>query len=271
VTATGIPAVGDLRVVLRQTRYAIVSSTRDSRGVVFGIVFPVVLLVLFNSIFSSGDNLTVNFHHHEVRTRAIFTAGMAAYAIMLQSFSTLSITMTTQRESGQLKRLRGTPMRPWTFVAAHVIRAVLFAFALVVALLLIGRLVFDVRLTGGALAGVAVYTALGAAVMATLGMAVTAFIPTVNAASSVGPFTAAILAFISGVFIPPDILPDWLATLGRVFPLQPLADGLQRAVTGVAGGTGLTVHNVTGLLAWGAAGLVVAARRFQWVPQGVGA
>jgi len=150
------------------------------------------------------------------------------------------------------------------------IRAVLFAFALVASLLLIGRVLFDVELTASALAGVAMYTALGAAVMATLGMAVTAYTPTVDAASSVGPFTAVILSFISGVFIPPDVLPDWLAALGKVFPLEPLADGLQRAVTGVAGGTGLTVHNVALLLAWGAAGLVVAARRFRWVPQGVG-
>jgi len=46
---------------------------------------------------------------------------------------------------------------------------------------------------------------------------------------------------------------------------------MQRAVTGAGGGTGLTAHNVALLVAWGAAGLVLAARRFQWVPQGVGA
>ncbi len=262
--------MGDTPVVLRQTRYAIVASSRDSRAVVFGIVFPVVMLVMFNSIFSSGDNITVNFHHQEVRTRAIFTAGMAAYAIMLQCFSALAISMTTQRESGQLKRLRGTPMRPWTFVAAHMIRAVLFAFAMVASLLLIGRLLFDVRLTATALAGVAAYTVIGAAVMATLGMAITPFTSTVDSASSVGPFTAAILSFISGVFIPPDVLPDWLAAIGKVFPLQPLADGLQRAVTGVGGGTGLNVHDVGLLLVWGVVGLFVAARHFRWVPQGVG-
>jgi len=116
-----------------------------------------------------------------------------------------------------------------------------------------------------------VYVVLGTAAMATLGMAITAFTPTVDAASSVGPFTAVILSFISGVFIPVNALPDWLARLGQLFPLAPLADGLQRAVTGVGGGTGLTLHNVGLLAAWGVVGLVVAARRFRWVPQGVGA
>ena len=261
----------DLGILWRQTRYAVIGSLRNSRAVVFGIVFPVVLLVMFNSIFSSGPNATDHFHHVVVSTRAYFTAGLAAYAIMLQSFSTLAIAVTTQRESGQLKRLRGTPMRPWTFVGAQMLRAILFAITMVIALLAIGRTVFSVELTRNALTGVAVYVTLGASVMATLGMAITAYTPTVDAVSSVGPFTAVILSFISGVFIPVSVLPDWLAQIGRVFPLEPLADGLQRAVTGAGRGTGLTVHNVVLLAVWGVVGLVVAARQFRWVPQGVGA
>ncbi len=262
--------VRDVKILLRQTRYALVATIRNSRSVVFGIVFPVILLVLFNSIFSSGSNSTDTFHGHLVSTRAYFTAGLAAYAIMLQGFSTLAVAVTTQRESGQLKRLRGTPMRPWTFIAAHMLRTIVFSTAMVVALLAIGRIAFGVHVSADAVVGLAVYVALGTAAMATLGMAITAYTPTVDAASSVGPFTAVILSFISGIFIPVSVLPDWLAKLGQVFPLAPLADGMQRAVTGVGGGTGITAHDVTLLAVWGAGGLVVAARRFRWVPQGVG-
>jgi ABC-2 type transport system permease protein len=262
--------VRDLRILLRQTHYAVLASLRNSRAVIFAIVFPVVLLVMFNSIFATGTDAFVTFHHVDVRTRAYFTAGLAAYAIMLQSFSTLAIAVTTQRESGQLKRLRGTPMRPWTFVAAHMGRAIIFAVAMVVALLLIGLLAFHVHPTGRGYFGVAVYVVLGASAMATLGMAITVFTPTVDAVSSAGPFAAVILSFISGVFIPVSTLPDWLSRIGQVFPLAPLADGLQRAVTARVG-TGLTRHDVVLLAAWGAAGLLVAARRFRWVPQGVGA
>ena len=260
----------DLRILLSQTRYALVASMRNSRAVVFGIVFPVVLLVLFNSIFTSGSNANAGFHHARVSTRALLTAGLASYALMLQSFSALAIAVTTQRESGQLKRLRGTPMRPWTFIVAHVLRAFIFAIVMVAALLLISVIAFGVHVPGGALIGVAVYVALGTAAMATLGLAITAFTPTVDAVSSVGPFGAVILSFISGVFIPSSALPDWLARVGQVFPLAPLADGMQRAVTGVGGRSGLTAHNLLVLAAWGAGGLVVAARRFRWVPQGVG-
>ena len=58
------PGGVDLRILARQTRYCAARlPLRNSRAVVFGIVFPVVLLVLFNSIFSSGDNATTTFHH----------------------------------------------------------------------------------------------------------------------------------------------------------------------------------------------------------------
>ena len=261
----------DLRILARQTHYVLIASLRNSRAVVFGIVFPVVLLVMFNSIFSSGSNAHVTFHDVSVNTRALFTAGLAAYAIMLQSFSTLAISVTTQRESGQLKRLRGTPMRPWTFIAAHMLRAIIFAIAMVIALLLIGAVAFGVHVSGRSLVGIAVYVALGTSAMATLGMAITAYTPTVDAVSSVGPFAAVILSFISGVFIPVSSLPDWLSKAGSAFPLAPLADGMQRAITGSSGGTGLTAHDLGLLLVWGAVGLVAAARRFRWVPQGVGA
>ena len=261
----------DIGIVLRQTHYALLASLRNSRAVVFGIVFPVVLLIMFNSIFSSGSDATVRFHHFVVSTRAYFTAGLAAYAIMLQSFSNLAITVTTQRESGQLKRLRGTPMRPWTFVAAHMLRAITFAIAMVIAVLAIGAVAFGVHLEAAACFGIAVYVVLGTSAMASLGMAITPFTPTVDAVSSVGPFVAVILSFVSGVFIPVATLPDWLAQIGKLFPLAPLADGLQLALTGAGTSTGLNAHDVGLLVVWGAVGLVVAARRFRWVPQGVGA
>ena len=47
-------------------------------------------------------------------------AGIIAYSISLSTFTTLAVSLTTQRESGQLKRLRGTPMPAWTFIAAQI-------------------------------------------------------------------------------------------------------------------------------------------------------
>jgi ABC-2 type transport system ATP-binding protein len=258
---------GDAALVLRETRFGLLTAVRNPRVVVFSIAFPVVLLVLFNSIFTSGADKTTQFSGGTISTDAYFTAGMTAYSIMMSAFTTILVGLTTQRESGQLKRLRGTPMPAWTFIAAQVLRSIVLVVAMVTALLLIGHFAFDVDLHSDTVVGLIVYVGLGTATMASLGIALTVVTPTADAASTIGPFTAVILSFISGVFIPVETLPNWLESIGRVFPLFHLADGLQATLASGTSGTGLGGDNVAVLAIWGVAGLVTAARHFPWEPQ----
>jgi ABC-2 type transport system permease protein len=131
----------------------------------------------------------------------------------------------------------------------------------------IGVIVFGVDLSAEHAIGLLVYLALGIAVFAALGIAVTVFTPTVDSASAVGPFAVVMLSFISGVFIPVDQLPHWLESVGKVFPLYHLADGLQTSLLTGGGSTGLSAANVAVLALWGLAGFVIATRRFRWEPQ----
>jgi ABC-2 type transport system permease protein len=256
----------DLRITLTQARVAIAAGTRNSNALIFGIALPIFLLVLFNEVFVHGNNRTTHLGHQLIDTTAYYTAGLVAYAIMLQTFSTLAIIITTQRETGQLKRLRGTPMPSWTFIAAYMLRSIAYVVVMVVALFLVGVLAFGVHLHTAELVGLIVYVALGTSAMAALGLAITRVCATAESASTVGPFTAVILSFISGVFIPIAALPVWLATIGKVFPLAHLASGLQRGLVIGNTGTGLTAADVGILAAWGAFGLVVAATTFRWEP-----
>ena len=239
---------------------------RNPRVLIFTIAFPVILLVLFASVFG-GANDAIEIGGARIPVDAYFTAGITAYAIMASAFSTLAIGLTSQRESGQLKRLRGTPLPSWAFISAQILRAVALVAAMTVVLFLIGYLAYDIDMTAEGVAGIVVAVLLGTAAFAALGVALTAVTPTAEAASTIAPFAGVLLGFISGVWIPVDTLPDWLVEVGRVFPLAHLAESLQRAVADPPLGTGLTGENVAVLAAWGIAGLVVAARGFRWEPQ----
>jgi ABC-2 type transport system permease protein len=255
----------DLLLVLRQTRYALMVLRRTPQALVFGIAFPIVLLLLFDAIFTREGSGTTVFHGVRVDTDAYYTAGMMSYAIVMSAFSTLAVSLTTQRERGQLKRLRGTPMPPWTFVAAQILRAVVVIACTVTALALVSRVAFGVDISGGTLPALVLYVVLGTATFSTLGMALSGVMPTAETAITVGPFCAVVLAFVSGVFVPAAILPDWLRSLGRLFPLAHLAEGLQRCFFPSAPGPVLDLQNVVVLAAWALGGLVVAARRFRWM------
>jgi ABC-2 type transport system permease protein len=255
-------------MVAAQARAALTVALRTRRTVVFALLFPLVLLILFNSIFvNSGDKHTTLPNGAHIAVEAYFTAGIIAYAIALSTFTTLAVSLTTQRESGQLKRLRGTPMPAWTFIVAQVIRATAQALAMTVLLLGVGAVAYGVQVPGSSFVGFVVYVVLGTATLCSLGIAVTAFTPTPDAASTVAPFTIVMLAFISGVWIPVDQLPSWLESVGKVFPLYHLADGLQTTLAPSTSGFGLSGDNVFSLAIWTAAGIWIAARRFRWEPQ----
>jgi ABC-2 type transport system permease protein len=240
---------------------------RTPRTLVFTFFFPLLFLVLFNSIFIQGGDQTVTLSSGlKLSAQAYFTAGIVAYSISLSTFTTLAVSVTTQRERGQLKRLRGTPMPSWTFIAAQVLRATTQALVMTVLLVAIGTLAYGVEFPGAGIVGFLVYAALGTATLCTLGIALTPFTPTPDAASTIAPFTVVILAFISGVWIPIDQLPHWLEQVGRVFPLFHLAAGLQTSLSPEANGTGLEGENVVPLLVWAAVGTFVATRRFRWAP-----
>lgn len=257
--------MNDFGVSLSQTRYALVSLSRNKRAVLFTVLLPVFLLVLFAAVWGSDDVTVVRGVNIDLD--AYYTAGIIAYAITAASFTTLAIGLTTMRETGILKRLRGTPIPSWTFVVAQILRSLVLVVLMVVLLGLVARLAFGVDFGAGTIGALIVYILLGTATMCTLGMALTAVTTSAEAAATIAPFGILILSFISGVFIPVDQLPNWLVEIGRVFPLAHLAEGLQAALAPSTEGSGISGENVGILAAWGVAGLVVAARFFRWEPQ----
>jgi ABC-2 type transport system permease protein len=260
-------AMSDLGLVALQARYSLLALFRTPRAVIFGVVFPPILVVIFNSIFASsgGAPEVTHFAGTTLDNESYFTAGIMAYAITLTSFSTLAITLTTQRESGQLKRYRGTPVPAWTFIAALVVRSVALVCLTVVAVLIAG-LAYGATLSAGGVVGLVVYVVLGTTTMCALGIALTALTTTAETAAAIAPFSAVLLSFISGVFIPIDQLSSTLADIGRIFPLAHLAEGLQLSFAATSG-TGLDAGDVASLALWALAAVVVAARRFRWEPQ----
>jgi ABC-2 type transport system permease protein len=260
--------MSDRGIVLAQARMAIAVALRTPRTIIFTMAFPLVFLVLFNSIFVNGGNSTATLPNNlELSVQAYFTAGIVAYAVALSTFTTLAVSLTTQRENGQLKRYRGTPMPPWTFIAAQIARATVQALAMTALLLAVGAIAYGVPIPGSTFPAFALYVIVGTATLCSLGIALSAFTPTPDAASTIAPFTVVMLAFFSGVWIPVEQLPHWLETVGKIFPLYHLALGLQTTLAPDAKGSGLDAENLLILAIWAVAGARLASRRFRWEPQ----
>jgi ABC-2 type transport system permease protein len=260
--------MSDASLVLVQTRYAILATLRTPRAMLFGALFPIIFLLLFNSLFTEGGDQTTTVAGHSINVHAYFTAGLIGYALALSCFSTPLMALTAQRERGQLKRQRGMPVPTWTFVAAQVLRSVAFALTVGGIMIAIGVLAYGVDLPAQTVPGFVLCLLLGTATLSALGIAATSLARNEDSAQPIGAFTVVMLSFVSGIFIPLDTLPNFLQEVGRLFPLYHLAQGLQSTVATDPSGIGVQGSDIAALTVWGLGGIWIATRRFKWEPQG---
>jgi len=239
---------GPLGLVLHQARF-------------FTLVLPLLFLVIFTGVF--GNDVVGPQH---VKAATYYVPGLAAMAVIAGSFVNLVISVTTEREQGILKRRRATPVPAWVLVAGRAVTAMAVSLATMAVLLVVGRLAYGVQLPASTLPGVVLTAVLGSVTFCVLGYAL---ITAITSADSAQPVVQAImlpLYFISGVFIPSVQLPAWLGHVAQVFPVQHLASALHNAFDPAVQGSGIVWNDLGVLVLWAAAGLLVALRRFAWVP-----
>ncbi len=254
-----------IRLSLRQAGFNLRGYLRSSRTVIFGIVMPVGFLVLFNSVFG-GKSKVVPVDGHYVSTIAFYTGGLTTYGVMLGSFTGILVSIVSAREAGWLKRFRGTPMPSGVFLAGEIIYLFVTSLALITVMFAVSSFGYGLSLRADVLATILCYTALGVFTFAALGLALTRAITTSEMSNSVGPFTVVILSFVSGVFLPPELLPPWLLHFASYLPLQPLVSSMQHTLA-ASRGNGFEFRTFVVLGIWGAVGFVVAQRTFTWEPR----
>jgi ABC-2 type transport system permease protein len=248
-------------LILHQARFDLRAFLRNKQARFFTLALPLLLLVIFVSVFG---NDTVGPAH--VKASTYYVPGLSALAVIAASFVNLVIAITAQREAGVLKRRRATPVPAWALIAGRGLTAVVVSLASMTVLLLLGRFAYSVHIRPGALPGVFFTAVVGSIVFSVLGYALSTVIQSADAALPTVQAIMLPLYFISGIFIPPPSLPTWLHDVARVFPVQHLANGLHHAFDPTATGSGIVWRDIGVLCLWGVFGLVVALRRFSWVP-----
>lgn len=246
-----------------QLRADLKTFRRDPAAMFFTAVLPVLFLCLFAAIF--GNERVPE--RGNVRVATLQVPALIALAVTSASFVSLAIGLTEVRESGVLKRTRGTPVPAWVVFAGRIGTAIVVAIGVTAVLLAVGALVFDVAVPTGTLPGLVLALGAGAAAFCALGIAITGVIPTVSAASALTNVIVLPLYFVSGVFIPSSELPDWLNDVSEWLPLKPLVDGLTTAFDPRTTAPGITWGDLGLLALWGLLGLTLALRTFRWTPR----
>ena len=237
---------------------------RNPAALFFTAILPVVFLTMFVSIFG---NARTGAEYGNVRVSTLQVPAFIALAVVSASFVGLAMGLTSIREDGVLKRVRGTPVPSWIVFAGRIGTAFVSTAVVTAILCAIGALAFGVTLPTSTLPGLLATLAVGAASFCALGIAYTALIPGDDAAPAMTNAVVLPLYFISGVFVPVSELPDGLASVAGVLPVKPFVDGLTIAFDPRTTGTGLAAGDLAVIAAWGLAGLLLAVRFFVWTPR----
>jgi ABC-2 type transport system permease protein len=250
-------------LVLRQFRFENRAFWRNPAAAFFTFVFPLMFLVLFNTIFSTGE---VFYGGRHISTQTYYVPAIAAFSIITACYTNVAMSMVFLRDEGVLKRKRGTPLPATAYMAGRILHAVFIAIILVTIVAIAGALFYDAQISGEKMPAFLVTFGVGAAAFCALGLAVTAIVPNAEAAPAVVQVIVMPLLFISGAFIPiSDDWPRWLDALSKLFPVRPYVEAMLASF--VESDTGFPTEDVLLVAAWGIAGLLLAVRYFRWEPR----
>ena len=170
---------------LRRSQVEMKNLWRNRQAFAWTILIPVMMLLLFASIFTGTVDGT------SVKMSQVYVAGIMGSALMSTGFVSLAIGMATERESGMIKRLAGTPMPKSSYFIGKV-GMVLFTVAVqTVVLIALGLAFFHLSLPSAVsswLTFVWVFV-LGVTASTLLGIAVGGRISDAKAAPAVVPPT----------------------------------------------------------------------------------
>jgi ABC-2 type transport system permease protein len=230
---------------------------RQPQAAFFALVFPLLLLFMFGSIY--GNKPTPFFGGHgmvDVSTPAYIAIIMGSTGLM-----SISIIVSTYRERGVLRRFRAAPVHPTAIIGSQV--AVNFVMTLAGALVLVAGsvLAYHMRFTGSVWAVFAGFT------LSTLSFFAIGFVvASVSRTSRIAQILAMLLyfpnIFLSGATVPKEIFPPAMRLVSKAVPMTYVVNLLQGLWFGSPWGKHIT--EVVVLAALLVVGVVLSAKTFRW-------
>jgi ABC-2 type transport system permease protein len=249
-------------LILHQFRFDQKVFWRNRAAVFFTAILPLIFLFILASVFKNAEISGLGVEGATYYVPAILTL-----AVISATTVKLATNLPAEREAGQLKRIRGTPLPPAVFVSGRVGNSLVISLIMVALVSVIGALIYGVAIPTETMPATLVTLAVGAFSFSCLGFGLAAVIPTEEAAPAVTNATVLPLYFLSGVFIPQDELPDGVLNFADAFPIRHFFEAMFTAWDPNTTGSGFELGHLAVVLAWGVLGLIVAVRFFRWEPR----
>ncbi|HEY8474215.1 MAG TPA: ABC transporter permease [Natronosporangium sp.] len=198
--------------------------SRNFLPLFFGLAFPVLVLILFGSIYGNDPS-------EQFDGEGTVDVSVPAYIVLVLAVAGLMsfpLGMVEYRSRGFLKRLRATPARPAAFLGAQLAVNAAICLAGIGLLILTGAIGFQLRAPERpfAFAGVLLLAAVAAF---SLGLLIASLASSEGAALAIANLVYFPMIFLTGATIPLEIMPDGVRAVSDALPLTYAVRALQWA------------------------------------------
>jgi ABC-2 type transport system permease protein len=258
VASTRHPGVehraSDPVVLWHQTRHELTALRRTPITLILSIGLPLLFFVLLSALIGNE----VVDERGGVRVVQFLAPGMAAFGVVMATFSFLSIGLAEARSTGVVKRQSGAPVPRWVLIGGRMGAALLLGLTSTALVLAAGVTFYDLQVPSRSVLAILTTLVLASACFSALGLALAMALPTMQLTIAVSNGIVIPLAFLSDMFMMTGQMPDWLATIGWLFPLKHLTAVFADALNPYLSGSGFELDHLAVIALWGVAGAVVA-------------
>ena len=201
--------------------------TRDFFGFFFTLVFPVLMLLLFGSIF--GDTPI-----YEGSDLNMIDISVPAYAVMVMGVTgliSLPLILAGYKERKIYKRFDATPVCKKSIMAAQVFVNLIMTLMGISILLAAGKMIYHIQIKGSILS-ICISILLSTAAMFSIGFLFTAVGHDLKSTTLLCYLFYFIMLFLSGATMPDMMFPDTIKKISAFLPMTHAVDLMQGAFTG---------------------------------------
>jgi ABC-2 type transport system permease protein len=212
------------QIVLNEARLA----WRQPIGLIGGLGFPVVLLVVFNAIPAFHNPAT---DLGGVTRFGVYVPILIVFSLGIVALMGLSGPLVSYRELGVLRRLSTTPIPPSWLLAAQGIVQLGTVLAGTAVILVGGIAVFGAPVPKSP-TGLALSIVLSVAGLFPIGLLIAAAARTANGAMVIGRLAFFPLMFFAGLWWPRELMPGTLQAISSGTPLGAAVEAMQDSMQG---------------------------------------
>ena len=234
-----------------------------------GLSITTVLESMFDdlnqTILSTRPPLTINVQALETADLSRFDyvfAGLIGFSILSLGIFSMSEGFMQDKKSKALLRVRLAPVRSWQLVTATIFNRVIVGLIAIALMIVAGILIFNFNMRGDYF-NLLIFSILALVCMLGFGTAIAGWARNANQSAPVANLVSFPMMFLSGVFFPVFLMPDWLQQITTFIPLTAIVDGLRLIMT--EGQTVLSLGpQLLVITVWTAILYLIAARTFRW-------